>query len=209
MLFRSLPDLSLPDMSLPDLNLKGGSGSGSGAGAGVGGGAGGAGVPPGSALPTAPDAGLGAGVSPPDEQRQLPVTPPDPQTPADPNMATPLGIPDQALDTGDVSFMNGHWRSLTGLMETRTGTPIAVEYDFQDGQGRATINRSDGVACQGPAGATIQGRSLVISQQGNLVCTDGSAFAPSDVQCTLDENQDAVCQGQYPGGDKYDVEIVR
>ena len=156
-------------------------------------------IPP---APTQPAAAENTSTPPNPISHSARATPPS-------QAATPLGIPPQALDSGDVSFMDGHWRSLTGLMENRTGKPIVVEYDFKNGQGSATISRSDGVACRGPAGAVIQGTSLVVSQQGNLVCGDGTAYAPSDVKCTLDENQNAVCQGQYPGGDKYNVEIVR
>ncbi|WP_417795461.1 SrfA family protein [Terasakiella pusilla] len=121
----------------------------------------------------------------------------------------PLQIPDGAVQSGDLSFLDGRWRSITSLIDSQTGKPTEVIYDFKNGQGTATIHRSNGDVCQGPASATIDQANLNIAQNGALVCSDGQKFAPSTTNCSLNEQKDGVCQGQYPNGESFTVEIVR
>lgn len=126
---------------------------------------------------------------------------------APPGPALPL--PDKALKDGSTDFLNGHWRSRTGLMDSQTGRPLEVEYDFKDGKGTATILRSDGTRCPAPAEATIKGGKLMLNQTADARCGDGQVFDRSRVECRQGKNGKADCQGVHADGGGYYVEIVK
>lgn len=135
---------------------------------------------------------------------------PEPATAVQPPVKPPgLVLPPDALRNGSVAFLDGHWRSRTGLMDSDTGRPIEVEYDFKSGKGTSTIHRSDGVACTAPSSAVMQGGKLVIEQISDLVCKDGQVFTKSRVECVPGKNGQAECRGLHGGSDKYFVEIVK
>ena len=149
-----------------------------------------------------------------------PATPPAPPAPKEPPPApaaavTPLVkppglvLPPDAVRNGSVAFLDGHWRSRTGLMDSDTGRPIEVEYDFKSGKGTSTIHRSDGVACTAPSTAVMQGGKLMIEQTADLVCKDGQVFTKSRVECVPGKNGQAECRGLHGAKDKYFVEIVK
>ncbi|CCG42800.1 SrfA family protein [Magnetospirillum molischianum] len=132
-----------------------------------------------------------------------PVVPPRPDKP-------PLTIPDEAAKNGNTSFLNGRWHSRTGLMDSDTGRPLDMEYDFKDGKGTATIHRSDGTSCTAGATAAMVGSKLMIDQSGDVVCPDGRTFDRSRVECTPGKNGKADCKGQNANTkDGYRVEIVK
>lgn len=136
-------------------------------------------------------------------------TPPNPDKQATP-VKPPLIIPDAAAKNGSTSFLDGHWRSQSGLMDSETGRPLEMEYDFKDGKGTATIHRNDGSACTAGATAAMQAGKLVIDQTGDVVCPDGQKFDRSKVECTAGKDGKAACRGVHADAkDGYRVEIVK
>ncbi|MBR9971146.1 SrfA family protein [Magnetospirillum sulfuroxidans] len=133
------------------------------------------------------------------------VAPTKPATPPPP----PLVLPDTALKEGAVTFLDGHWRSRTGLMDSQTGRPLEVEYDFKDGKGTATILRSDGTKCPAPVEASIKGNALLLNQTAAAKCGDGQVFDRSQVQCRQGKDGKAECKGVNADGGGYFVEIVK
>lgn len=122
----------------------------------------------------------------------------------------PLIIPPDAQKNGGTAFLDGHWQSHSGLMDSETGRPLDVEYDFKDGKGRAIIHRSDGTTCSATATAAMAAGKLVIDQTGDAVCPDGQRFDRSKVECRAGKDGKAECQGIHAGGkDAYKVEIVK
>lgn len=121
----------------------------------------------------------------------------------------PLKLPPDAMSKGDPSFLNGHWRSRTGLMDSQTGRPLEVEYDIKDGKGTATIERSDGVKCAAPVTAAIAGGQLTLDQTAVATCSDGQVFDASKVTCKPGKDGKADCQGLHADGSDYFVEIVK
>lgn len=121
----------------------------------------------------------------------------------------PLVLPTDAMNKGDTSFLNGHWRSRTGLMDSQTGRPLEVEYDIKDGKGTATIERSDGVKCAAPVTAAIAGGQLTLNQTAAATCPDGQVFDPSKVACKQGKDGKADCQGLHADGSDYSVQIVK
>ncbi len=148
----------------------------------------------------------------PEQATEQPPTPPAPEdvVPADrqtPPPGLPLEIPEEAGQSGDTDFLNGTWQSNTGLVDD-TGRPVDLQYTFEDGQGRATLRRDDGSTCSGPMQARMQDGRLVM-QHGALRCPDGSEFKGSTVECTPDASGRAECEGRYPNGNRYPVDISK
>lgn len=123
--------------------------------------------------------------------------------------AEALHIPPEALQSGQTDFLNGTWRSHTGLVDGATSLPLDVEYSFDKGAGTMTIRRGDGVVCIGPGNARMDQGRLHIDQAEPVRCPDGREFAPSQVVCDRDINGEARCQGINPDGARYHVDIGR
>ncbi|MBJ7415535.1 MAG: hypothetical protein JHC88_08800 [Niveispirillum sp.] len=121
----------------------------------------------------------------------------------------PLLIPENAKDEGSVDFLNGRWQSRTSLMDSRTGRPLDVTYDFQNGKGTVTVKRSDGSACTGPMAARMAGGKLILDQTGPAACPDGQSFDPSTVECVPGAGGKAECQGLHGSGSRFQVDVVK
>ena len=116
----------------------------------------------------------------------------------------PLVIPPEAVEQGSTDFLNGRWSADSGLMD-RTGRPVEVEYEFKQGEGVARYRRSNGVVCEGPTSAAMDGSQLVITDSDNIVCQDGVRFRKSRVECEIGGNGLADCSGSYATGDRFSV----
>ncbi|NKD77317.1 hypothetical protein HEQ60_06025 [Haematospirillum sp. H1815] len=143
--------------------------------------------------------------SSPEEGSSPPPVSPDEASSA----AEALHIPPEALQSGQTDFLNGTWRSHTGLVDGATSLPLDVEYSFDKGAGTMTIRRGDGVVCTGPGNARMDQGRLHIDQAESVRCPDGREFAPSQVVCDRDTNGKARCQGVNPDGARYHVDIGR
>ena len=128
-----------------------------------------------------------------------PIVPPVPQ-----DSSEPLVIPPEAVKGGSTDFLNGRWSADSGLMD-RTGRPVDVEYEFKRGKGVARYRRSNGVVCEGPTSAAMDGSQLVITDTDNIVCQDGVRFRKSRVECKIGEGGLADCSGSYATGDRFAV----
>lgn len=141
----------------------------------------------------------------------VPQPPPVPGVvPHDAPKGTPLSIPEGALKAGNTDFLNGAWRSITGLQD-RAGNPIELNYDFQNGQGKVSLQRGVGSqqqTCAGQAGSIVEGGKLIINQKA-IRCPDGTTFQDSKVQCSVGADGRAHCQGSNDDGSAYDVSIVK
>ncbi|HHJ16977.1 MAG TPA: Breakpoint cluster region protein [Gammaproteobacteria bacterium] len=135
------------------------------------------------------------------------VQPPEPVPQAE-EAGAPLAIPAEAVRSGSTDFLNGRWRSDASLMD-KTGRPIDVEYEFNNGEGVARYKRSDGVVCQGPTSATMAQGRLMISDKGNIRCPDGTGFRKSRVECRVGQGGLADCQGSYTSGEKFSVGMTQ
>jgi hypothetical protein len=170
-------------------------------------------------------------VTPPD------LTPPDatapdatPEAPVPPDLTVPdssalpppdasaqeaprgedLVIPEQALQDGNTDFLNGRWRSHSGLVDRKNNTPLKVEFALKDGKGAIRIYRNDGTVCEGPMSATAQGGKLVFDQTSIATCPDGDTYNKIRVVCTPGSDGKAVCQGvNTEDGTTFRVGITR
>jgi len=128
-----------------------------------------------------------------------PDTPPEPQSDGE-----PLVIPPEAIEGGNTDFLNGRWSADSGLMD-RSGRPVEVEYEFDKGKGVARYRRSNGVVCEGPTSAEMNGGQLLITDSANIVCQDGVRFRKSRVKCEMGDGELADCAGSYTTGDSFSV----
>lgn len=113
---------------------------------------------------------------------------------------------DNSLVTNqDASALNGTWNTRSGIMDTNTGKPLNMSYDFKDGQGEVTVTKSDGTKCTGSAGSSFSGSSLNISSGGSVSCTDGSSYNMPDISCTPSSSGKASCSGSYSGGESFPI----
>ena len=182
--------------------------------------------PPSAATPAVPDAAqTPADGEPPDDQpaptppaqpepaQQTPGAAAAPQPPGEPPAApagTPLTIPQDAVQEGSTDFLNGRWRSITGVTDDK-GNPVELDYEFKSGQGTVSLRRSVGNTqhiCSGKVGSNLRQGKLRIDQK-DVRCPDGVTFQDSSVECSVGEGGKAVCQGSNADGTKYDVSIVK
>jgi hypothetical protein len=154
----------------------------------------------------------GAEETPPEGEEpdaDSPDTPAEPPAPESPAPGEPPTIPDDAQD-GAAGFMNGNWRSDSGLVDRQAKQKLTQEYQFDDdGKGETVIRRADGVTCRAPATAKIQGGKLQVEELENLKCDDGSAFRKSNTVCTRDATGKAECIGTDADGNRYKVDLNR
>ena len=135
-------------------------------------------------------------------------TPPNPdqQAAAQPPIK-PIELPgDGSTANGPADFMQGQWRSQTGLRASGSNAPATIGYQFdKDGKGTTTLHVGNGVTCSGPSAATTQNGKLLIQDQGGLQCSDGSQFQGSTVECIKGADGKTHCVGRYPNGRTYDI----
>ena len=121
----------------------------------------------------------------------------DPSSP----LGTPLAIPPAAMQSGSVKFLDGNWRAAGGIQDSQTGKPVRLQYQFQDGRAKVTVDRGNGVQCEGTAQSAIVGGQLRITEQGTVAkCSDGSSFKLPSISCAPDQSGRSQCTGQSPDG---------
>ena len=94
-----------------------------------------------------------------------------------------LQIPEEAARKKDLSFLEGCWRSVTGLKNSLTGRPITAEYCFSaNGKGHRKVTEDDGKICKGSLKASFSGSKLTIKAR-SAHCPDGKSYVPQKVIC--------------------------
>jgi hypothetical protein len=122
----------------------------------------------------------------------------------------PIEIPDAASSKNDPSFMEGDWRSKTGLVAKNAKGPVTMDYKFdKSGKGTTTLRMQNGVTCSGPSTASTANGKLTVQDQGQLTCSNGQTFAGSTVTCAKDASGQTKCTGRYPNGQTYDIILGR
>lgn len=149
-------------------------------------------APEASVLPAPPEV-------PGDQQPPAPPAPPE-LAPEPQQQAAQLTIPPD-VGNGAADFLNGNYNG-AGIQEVGTGKPLRLKYDFQNGKGQATVSRSDGVRCNAPVAAAMDGGTLSINSDGQAACADGSSYELPQVNCKPGAQSIADCTGSY-GADAF------
>ena len=143
---------------------------------------------------------------PPELQDQPPKQQPGQQPGQQPPMK-PLEIPPDAAKTGNTDFLDGKWKAGAGIQDARTGKPMRLDYDFKDGKGKVKITGSDGMECVGDVNTSMSGGGLVINNQGQAKCKDGSTYKLPNVTCKPGATSAADCSGQYDNSNKFPISM--
>lgn len=138
-----------------------------------------------------------------------PNSPPDVTPPASANNTTPLTIPANALANGSTQFLNGQWRAGAGIQDQKTGKPLSLNYQIDEGKGQVVMTRSDGVTCKAPVNAAVNQGALNINNQGQALCSDGSNYLMPNVICQPGSQNIADCQGKYENSQPFPLSMKR
>lgn len=185
------PEMGMTEASVPDMALPGSAGLDGAA-------------PPALPEPGAtPDAsGPLEGMAPPEIPVDgLPTAAAPGELPAEPGTSAstpePLTLPADAPD-GAADFLDGNWRG-AGVMDSHSGRPLQVTYEFDQGEGVMYIQRggSAGMTCAGPVAANMQGGELQVEAQERARCEDGSHYEMPRVQCHQANGETASCAASY------------
>ncbi len=141
------------------------------------------------------------------DQTAMPAVPvPNATAGTQPSVATPplgqaMQIPSGAVQSGSVSFLDGRWRAAGGLQDANTGQPVRLFYDFKDGKGAVTVEKSGGVRCQSNASSEMTGGQLVIAGNAGVAkCSDGTTMALPTISCTPNASGQTNCTGVSSDG---------
>ncbi len=104
--------------------------------------------------------------------------------------------------TSDLAFLKGQWRCETGLMNARTGAPVAMEFLF-DAKGEAiTRILEHGDICRGTAKAELTPEGVHFSMDEQR-CTSGHIYPSQSIDCAR-QNNSAFCRGINADGTPWD-----
>lgn len=138
------------------------------------------------------------------------VLPPDVSIPASNNSANPpISIPQDAIQSGSVKFLNGQWKAGAGIQDQKTGKPLSLQYTVNDGKGEVIMTRSDGATCRAPVSATMKSGTLHIGNKSPAGCSDGSAYRMPEITCQPGAKNIAECQGEYNKNQKFPISMKR
>lgn len=116
--------------------------------------------------------------------------------PPTPTLGPELQMPPK-IAAGTPKFLNGKW-NIHGLQDQKSGRPVSLEYDLQDGVGTVKVNQSNGVSCSGSVNANVGSNSdLNVGSHGNAACEDGSSYEMPEIKCQQNANQETECFGVY------------
>ena len=105
-----------------------------------------------------------------------------------------LSLPAEAMKSGDLSFLEGRWRSFSGdLINEQTQEPIVAEYTFnKNGRGTKQILEKH-QACETRVVAEAIGGRLNIKEKSEAKCPDGRWYVLSETICEPGKGQTALC----------------
>ena len=132
---------------------------------------------------------------------------PEPPSPIEtpPVASTPPSIDADAWRRRDLAVLQGCWEldSEYRVQHVRTGALTHfTEWSMcftTDGQGREEMLATNGVTCNGEVTGQFDGAGrLLISEPGNLACSDNSFIYQRSLSCALDDTGRASCSVTQP-----------
>ena len=120
-----------------------------------------------------------------------------------------LSIDPAAVQKGDLSSLNGHWQTKSGLMDTNSGKPLNLSYDHKDNVGQLTITRQDGVKCTVGSKASNDNGAVSITPDGAAVCKDNVTYQMPDIKCSQQSDGSTRCFGQYDNQSAFPIRIFK
>ena len=99
------------------------------------------------------------------------------------NSAKPSVLSNDDLASGNIRGIDGNWNVKSSLVDSTTNRPIQMKYSFENGKGKATITRKNGVKCVADVNSQMASGGLSISSDQVAKCTDGTSYKMPDVTC--------------------------
>lgn len=115
---------------------------------------------------------------------------------SNPDKGQSLQIP-PAIPDGQADFLNGKWQAGAGIQDKNTGKPLRLEYEFNKGKGKVTVQGPGGIRCSGNVDAQMANGSMRINSTGQTNCSDGSRFEMPEISCAPGAQSAADCTGNY------------
>ncbi len=121
-----------------------------------------------------------------------------------------LDIPKDAINKNDMSFLEGCWVSDRGLVNSRTGKPITVEYCFnKKGRGSRIIREANGRICKGSVTTSFGANGELFMTAPEARCPRGTAYVGQRVRCTRNDAR-TICRGRENDSDtRWDAKFRR
>ncbi|MEM7423491.1 MAG: hypothetical protein AAF334_07190 [Pseudomonadota bacterium] len=152
-------------------------------------------------------------VAPPPPPPPPPAPPPAPEPPPE---ETEDRFDRERWDEGDISLMEGCWLldSDYSVVFRRTGLRLTVPYwracFDAEGNGTQTVRLSDGAECSVPLSAEfIEGEGMRFQDQRTVPCSGGKSLYRRTANCTLDDQDRAVCVMDDDGGGSANIRLRR
>ncbi len=149
-------------------------------------------------MPDAPEPAAGpASQDAPDAPVAPPVVPQVSSSGAAP-VAASLVVPPNALQSGQLGFLDGQWAAKMGVQDSQTGKPVQLQYQLHDGAGRVRVKRGDGVQCEAPVTASAVNGQLILNTEAAAQCSDNAAYDMPKIICDPGAAGGAArCAGVY------------
>ena len=113
------------------------------------------------------------------------------------NSAKPSVLSNDDLASGNIRGIDGNWNVKSSLVDSTTNRPIQMKYSFENGKGKATITRKNGVKCVADVNSQMASGGLSISSDQVAKCTDGTSYKMPDVTCKPGKNGVSRCVSSY------------
>ena len=117
------------------------------------------------------------------------------------NSAKPSVLSNDDLASGNIRGIDGNWNVKSSLVDSTTNRPIQMKYSFENGKGKATITRKNGVKCVADVSSQMASGGLSISSDQVAKCTDGTSYKMPDVTCKPGKNGVSRCVSSYKNQD--------
>lgn len=147
-----------------------------------------------------------AGLCRPEQPKVVQMPDASREKPAAPSQSEELVIPPKAEDAG---FLEGKWLCDTGLANTRTREPVAVEFSFgTDGRGQGVTHEKND-KCAGAVNAQMRNGELHINLDTQYCQKNGHAYSPVSIICKNANGAAAECFGRNNNGTTWSASFKR
>ncbi len=125
------------------------------------------------------------------------------------NAGGELRLPDSNSTAagGNLSFLEGNWKAVSGMMDTSTGKPLNLSYNYKQGSGELVVERQDKSKCTVRANPSYSGGTLTIEAAGRAVCPDNSSYTLPRIICQPSADGKADCQAYYSADNHFPIKI--
>lgn len=103
--------------------------------------------------------------------------------------------------------INGSFKA-GGLQDDRTGKPLRVAYDLENGKGSIAVERPDGSVCKGKITAMLDGELAHVKGDDVAGCDDGTKYRVPEMACKSDGSSLENCIASY-GDESIPMQMIK